>query len=154
MLRRCKSWLGMITVSLALVACGGGGEDTPFVPNEAIQPFVGTWDAEVFTVTLNADTTIVFDVTEDGSFDLNIQPSGLYTATLVFGSIPLVEIGQLSVEGNFVTLRPNAPDTSPATSAFTFIRDDFLRLLGPTEFDFNLDGTPEAAEALIELQRR
>jgi len=72
----------------------------------------------------------------------------------VFGSIPLVEIGQLSVEGNFVTLRPNAPDTSPATSAFTFIRDDYLRLLGPTEFDFNLDGTPEAAEAFIELQRR
>lgn len=154
MLRRWTGWLGMITVTLALVACGGGDDNMPFVPIEAIQPFVGTWDAEVFTVTNDANSSTVADLTVNGSFDLNIQPSGLYTATLVFGSIPLIEQGQLSVEGGFVTLRPNAPDTSPATSAFTFIRADYLRLLGPTEFDFNLDGTPEAAEALIELQRR
>jgi len=152
-----RDWLGMATLAVMLVACGGTDEVPPFEVDEAIQPFVGTWDAEVFTVTSEATPTRVFDLFDPivtGSFDLKVEPSGFYTAILVFGGIPLVEMGQLSVNDGFVTLRPNAPGASAATSAFTFFEASYLQLLGPTEFDYNLDGTLEAAEALIEIRRR
>ena len=137
--------------SLAFGACGDdGGNGTE--PDPAIAPFVGTWDAEVFTVTSDADPETVADLMVNGTFNINVQPSGTYTATLAFGGIPLVEIGTLSVAEDFLTLRPNGGD--PATSAYTFVTDDYLRLIGPTEFDFNLDDELEPAEAHIELQRR
>jgi hypothetical protein len=153
MRKRRNGWLGTFVVTALLAACGGSN-NPPLEPDQAIQPFVGTWDAEVFTVTSDADPTVVADLMENGSFFLNIQPSGFYTATLVFGGIPLVETGQMSVAGGFVTLRPNAPDSRPATSAFTFLQSDYLRLAGPTDFDFNLDGELDPAQALIELRRR
>lgn len=141
------------TILSVAVLAGCGGENGIVEPDPAIAPFVGTWDAEVFTVTNNANPTQVADLVESGSFDIVIEPSGLYTATLVFG-IPLVEIGQLSVSGNTFTLTPNDPSRPAATSDYTFVQADYLTLTGPTEFDFNLDGTPEAAEAHIELRRR
>jgi len=136
----------------ALTAACGEDPVVDDTPDPEIAPFVGLWDAEVFTVTADAPPNQEADLLlNDGSFTINVEGSGTYTATLVFG-IPLVEIGQLAVNGSFVTLQPNGGD--PATSEFTFLQPDYLRLVGPTEFDFNLDNIPEAAEALIELRRR
>lgn len=157
---RTTTWVAILA---AAAACGGGDNGLlPTEPDEAIEPFVGTWDAEAFKVTSDADTTIVADLLEiGGSFVLNVQPSGQYTAQLAFtatdslGIQPFVEIGQMTVgEGGFLTLRPTTPPGDPVTSAFTFIREDYLRLVGPTEFDFNLDGEPDPAELFTELQRR
>jgi hypothetical protein len=149
---RRTGWTLLLGVLLA--ACGGDdGGNGVVEPDPAVAPFVGTWDAEVFTVTSVADPDIVADLMEHGSFTINVQPSGTYTATLWFGGVQVgVEIGTLSVSGNFITLKPNGGDT--ATSEYTFLEDDYLRLEGPTEFDFNLDEELEPAEALIELQRR
>lgn len=135
-----------------LAACGGDSGLTE--PDPAVQPFVGTWDAEVFTVTSDADPSIVADIMVNGSFTLNVQPSGAYTATLIFGGILLgPEIGTVTVNsGSTLTLFPTGG--TPATSNYTFVRDDYLRLEGPTEFDFNLDEVLEPAQAFIELQRR
>jgi hypothetical protein len=135
----------------SVVACGAEGP-TVVEPDPTIAPFVGTWDAQVFDVTSDADTTRVADLTVNGVFNINVQPSGTYTATLTFGGIPIVEIGIMSVAGGFITLRPNGGD--PATSAFTLTRPDYLVLDGPTEFDFNQDLVLDPAQAHIELQRR
>ncbi|MEM7417438.1 MAG: hypothetical protein AAF389_18245, partial [Gemmatimonadota bacterium] len=138
--------------AIVLSACGGETiVDPPDV--DLVAPFVGTWDATVFDVTSDADTSVVADLTIDGEFVINVQASGLYTATLTFGGIPIVEIGQLRpTSDGFVTLQPNGGD--PATSAFDFVRADYLTLDGPTEFDFNLDTVLDPAQAYIELQRR
>lgn len=149
---RLSAALCVLLLSGTWVACGGDGVVDPPDEVSAIEPFVGTWDAEVFEVTSDADTTIVADLMVNGSFHINVQPSGTYTATLDFGGIPLVEIGQLSVTTGFVTLRPN--DGDPATSAYTFVSPNYLRLEGPTDFDFNLDQVLDPAHALIELRRR
>lgn len=140
--------------TLALLACLTACGDDPQGPvlDPDVRPFVGTWDAEVFTVTSVADPSIVADLMEDGSFNINVQPSGTYTATLTFGGIPLVEIGMLSVDGDQITLDPN--DGPPASSLYEFLADDYLSLEGPTDFDFNLDGTPDPAEAYIEIRKR
>lgn len=156
MRRRSNGWMGWVVV-LVLAACGGSERIDGPDPNAAFAPFVGTWDAEAFTITSDADSTLVADLLIDGSFFIVFQPSGIYTATLSFGDVtaPLVEIGQISVSGNIVTLMPtNLPPPCPAASTFSFPTPDFLILDGPTCFDFNLDGEDEDAQAHLELRRR
>lgn len=158
--RTVKWAAAVVAAAVALGACGGSSTELPPDPPD-VEPFVGTWDAQVFRVTSDADTSIVADLIEiGGDFTLNVQPSGQYTAQLSFtvtdslGIQPFVEIGEMSVSNGFVTLRPTVPPGSPASSAFTFVREDYLRLQGPTEFDFNLDEEPDPAQLLAELQRR
>ncbi|MEX2465816.1 MAG: hypothetical protein WD995_02835 [Gemmatimonadota bacterium] len=146
-----KGWL---ILAVVLSAGCGGAEPTGIVePDPEVEPFVGDWEASEFTVTNSADTTDPFDVTEGGSFTINVQPSGQYTAILEFPELPtpVVEVGQMSVVGNSITLRPQGG--TPATSSYEFQGSDRLTLDGPTEFDFNRDGTPEPGEAHIVLQR-
>lgn len=156
---KALAWAWM---ALALAACGDSGT-TPIepTPDPAVAPFVGTWDAETLTVTSTADTSIVADLIEiGGSFTLNVQESGQYTAQLAFvatdslGIDPFVEIGRMTVSDDFVTLDPETPPGEPVSSEYTFLSDDFLRLEGPTEFDFNLDESPDPAILLVELRRR
>ena len=162
MKRKSRRWSRTIALvaTVALGSCGGSTTELPTDPPE-IQPFVGRWDATVFRVTSDADTTIVADLIDiGGDFTLSIEASGTYTAQLSFtatdslGIQPFVEIGQLSVTDGFVTLRPTVPPGSPASSAYTFVREDYLILDGPTEFDFNLDQEPDPAQLLAELQRQ
>lgn len=136
--------------ALIFSACGETIVDPP-TPGE-FEAFEGTWDAEVFEVTSDADTTIVADLLVFGFFTFNVQPSGTYTATLTYAGVPVVEIGQLAVSGNSLIMRPNGGD--PSTSTFVFLQPDYLQLDGPTDFDFNVDGTLTPAQAHIEIRRR
>lgn len=139
---------------LIALGCGSGGTD-PIIPDPTVEPFVGDWEATEMLVTNVANPQVVADVLATGAtFDLNVQPSGHYRATLVFQQQPLVEQGQLTASGSSLTLDrtfPQPPETSVST--YSFSGPDVLILDGPTEFDFNLDGTPEAADSHIELRR-
>ncbi len=150
-MRRC--WVGMTVLAVLLSACGG---DDPLEADASIEAFVGDWRATslVLTSSFNADLSV--DLIELGSsFDLNVQPSGHYTAILVFAGQGQTEFGQLSLSGpSTVILNREFPTPSQDISTFTFEGPDRLILDGDTEFDFNLDGTAEAALAHFELQRR
>ena len=54
------------------------------------------------------------------------------------------ESGRLTVDGAFVILMPEVPP-GPASPALWERVGDSVILEGESEFDFNLDGTPEAA---------
>ena len=54
-------------------------------------PFVGVWEASEFTITNSADPEQTFDITDGGSFTINIQPSGNYTATASFEQMEMPE---------------------------------------------------------------
>lgn len=156
-MRRRRNVPLAIASLLALTAVGcGEGTVTGSVENTELEPFVGTWDARVFTVVADGDTTIVADLVKNGSFVINFQPSGTYTATLVFAGLsPLVEIGQLSISGEFATLRPSETPPCPvAPQPFRFTRADYLILgPGPTCFPFR-PGELDPGQAYIELERR
>jgi hypothetical protein len=104
-------------------------------------------------VTSVANPDVSPDLIQEGAtFDLNVQPSGQYTASLIFLQQVSTEIGFVSVSGSTVTLKRDFPTKSTSTATYRF-QGSLLILDGASEFDFNLDGEPEAATAHIELQR-
>jgi hypothetical protein len=153
-----KKWAGsafrrmwVAALATGVLGCGSGG--TGVAPDPAVAPFVGDWAAAEFRVTSTENPAASFDVTDGGSFTINIQPSGQYTAILSFPEMPtpVVELGQLAVIGASIRLSPLGG--TPATSSYRFEGPDRMILQGPTQFDFNNDGTPDPAEALITLER-
>lgn len=147
-----RAWALALLPLLAFGACGDSDPTGVATPDPDVEPFVGNWTASQFTVTSIADPDISLEVTEIGSFTLNVQPSGFYTATLhISGSQPLPENGQLSVVGNSIRLDPQG---GPAvTASYAFQGSGRLRLEGPTEFDFGFNQQPQAATAVIVLDR-
>lgn len=154
------AWNGMRTgagrLALALVvvlATACGGED-PVVVDPLVSPLVGDWSATAMVVTSVANPDVAPELIGLGaSFTLNVQPSGQYTAILIYAEQASTEIGFLSVSGNVVTMTHSFPDTK-TTSATYVLSGNRLTLNGDTDFDFNLDGTPEPAVAHFELERR
>jgi hypothetical protein len=146
-----KTWVGPVSAALILAACGGSSTGVEIDP--AVAPFVGTWDAVVFTVTGDEPPNIQDDVlTKYGPFWIDIQPSGSYAATIEFPGVP-PELGTVTIDSSTqLTLHPTGGD--PAPSAYVFAAPDSLVLDGPTEFDLNGDFVPEPAQAHIELVRR
>ena len=148
-----RSLVSLVLASvLTLAACGGSDPSGIGDPNPDVAPFVGTWEAVAFEVTNLADEEQVFDVVAAGSFTLNVQPSGFYTAILhISGGQPIPENGKLSVIGESVRLSPTGG--TGVTAEYEFQGPDRVELNGPTEFDFNFDGEPETASAYIVLER-
>ena len=144
---RCS--LGLLLASVLVAACDGS---TEVEIDPLLEPFVGTWDAEVIRVTSDADTTLVADLMVNGAFAINVQPSGSYTATLTFGGIPLTEFGTLSVGPNVITLRADGGQV--AASVYSFQSPTYVTVDGPTEFDFNIDGILDPAQIYMEWRRR
>jgi hypothetical protein len=145
---RTTFWVALLLAA----ACGENGVEA----DPAVAPFVGTWDAEAFTITSDADPSTVVDLLAFGGFYIVIEPSGQYTATLQLAAGAGAEIGQLTVIGSTVRLDPSHPPTAPtATSNYAFTSSDYLVLDGPTVYDFNFDlVVEEPGQAHIELRRR
>lgn len=142
----------LLATGIAAAGCSSDAvQDDP-----AVAPFVGEWLATSMVLTSAANPDVHPDLIELGAtFSVNVQPSGQYTAILLYSGQSQTEIGQLTVSGNAVTLQPTFPaGADGATSTYSFADADHLVLDGDTEFDFNLDGTPEAATAHIALARK
>jgi hypothetical protein len=106
-------------------------------------------------MTNDANPAQVANVLAAGTFVIVVEPSGQYTATITVLTQPFTEIGDIDVVGSTLELNKTfPPPPSTDASTFAFVGDDYVILDGATEFDFNSDGTPEAAQAHIELRRR
>ena len=92
-----RRWVGVIALAVALSSCG---DDDALAPDPSLAPFVGDWRAASLVVASPVAPDLSVDLIELGSsFDLNIQPSGHYTAILVFAGQGQTEIGQISLSG-------------------------------------------------------
>ena len=149
-------WTGMSRLALAgvvVLAAACSKKDTVVAPDPSVAPLVGTWAATSVVVTSVANPDISPDIIELGAtFSLDIQPSGQYTAILLYEGLSQTEIGQISVSGNVLTLTTSYPEVTTSTALFV-LEGDHLTMDGDTEFDFNLDGTSEPALAHFELVR-
>jgi hypothetical protein len=142
-------------VTVLLLAAAACGADGAVGPEEALAPFVGDWNASRFVVKSKANPEIAPDLIADldSEFSVHVEPSGGYTATLLFQEAPIVEIGQLEVDGQDLVFHVAIPEARTTRSRFTFAGSR-LTLVGDSEFDYNFDGTPEPAEVTIELIKR
>lgn len=143
-------------LALGLLATPGGcGDDASTGPADEIAFLVGDWEASRFLVRNAADPGVAPDLVALGAtFTMNVQPSGQYTAVLTFQAVPNVQIGEITVDGGDLVLRVLQPCCRTDRAAFSQAGDGSVTLEGPTTFDFNLDGQPEAAEATIVLVPR
>jgi len=151
-MRRGARRLALMGALVLAAGCGGG--ETVVEPDPSIAPFVGDWSATAMTLTSLANPDIVADLIALGAtFNLNVQPSGQYTAILIYAGQASTEIGFISVSGDVVTLRRSFPSADTSSAVYSIVGNR-LTLDGDSDFDFNLDGTAEAALAHIEFDRQ
>ena len=152
--RRAAAWtlLRMFALVLVVGSCGG---ETAVGPDEDLDFLVGDWDATRFVVQSKANPEVAPDLIGGlgAQFFMNVQPSGQYTATLVFQASPIIEIGLLEVDGNDVIFHVNVPSPATNRSRYTLFAGG-MTLEGDTEFAFIPGGQPEAAFATIDLKKR
>ena len=143
---------GAVFLVLAVLTACSGNDSTG--PNDAVAPFVGDWKAASLVLTSQANPQISPDLIQLGaSFTLHVEPSGHYTAILLYSGQSQTEIGTVEVSGQTFTLRSTYPSASTTAGVYSF-DGDHLILDGETEFDFNLDGTPEPALVHFDLVKQ
>ena len=146
------STLLAILAPIQLWGCSGGDAAEP---TESVAFLVGNWDADRFVVKSKTNPELALELIKGlgAQFSVNIQPSGQYTAILVFQATPFTEIGIIEVKGDEMIFHVAYPQAETNRSRYTR-SGNFMTLTGDTRFDFNLDGQTEPAEARIELHRR
>jgi hypothetical protein len=139
----------LITGVFLAASCSGAGTDA----GKELAPLVGTWRAQELVLTNKANPAQSFDLIEEGGeFNLSILASGQYVATLRAFGQPAAEMGRISVSGNRFTITPTSHDGSPTSGTWRF-QGEILVLDGDTQFDFNQDGTAQAATVHFKLFR-
>jgi len=129
------------------VSCSDSGTGA----GKDLAPLVGTWRAQALVISNKTNPSQSFNlIQEGGEFTLSILGSGQYVATLVVFGQPAVELGTMRVSGNTFTITPTSHDGPPTSGTWRF-EGAILILDGDTEFDFNRDGTRQAATAHFEL---
>lgn len=134
-----------------IVALFLGCSDDGTGPKSELEPLVGTWRAQVLILTNSANPDVSVDLIQAGAtFTLSILATGQYSASLAAFGAANTEVGEVTVSGNQITIKPISPE-GPALVATFFFQGTTLVLDGTSEYDFNQDGLPEAAQAHIEL---
>jgi len=152
---RYPGWKISWSLLIALLAAASCSGDDQLEPNSSLSQLVGDWDAIRFVVKNKANPAQAPELIRElgANFTINVQPSGQYTAVLVYQGTPITEIGLLELDGGEVVFRVSypAPGINRSRYALTAPR---LVLDGDTQFDFNRDGSGDPAEAHIELNKR
>ncbi len=150
MIRNCRAAARSTALWLAFLAlgCGGGGDtSTPVSPQFGPDFMVGNWIAESMVVTSLINPEVSPDIVApplNAAFTLNVQPSGRYTAILSGYGQSSSESGMLTVEGSEIVFNRELPTSGESRAAWEREGNSVI-FSGGTNFDFNLDGTTEAA---------
>ena len=152
-LRRSRRLVPGAVLLLAAISATACSKDSVSA-DPAVAPFVGDWAADTLVLTSVADPQTSPDFIALGAtFTLNVQPSGQYTAILLYSGQSQTEIGNLEVSGETVTLRRTYPSASTTAGTYSF-SGDHLVIDGETQFDFNFDGTLEPALLHLDLVKK
>ena len=134
----------LVVIGLVISGAVGCGNDSTG-PDLRPSFMVGDWLADSVVVTAVADPAVVVDLTALGLvFTLSVQPSGRYTSISSGFGLLGSEIGDLTVDGIHVVFMPRSPPGEDLLAVWELVGDSVI-LESESEFDFNLDGTTEAA---------
>ena len=124
-------------------------------PDSDLEFLGGDWDATRFAVQSKANPEVAPDLIGGlgSQFFMNVQPSGQYTAMLVFPMTPVIETGLLEVDGNDITFHVNIPCPATTRSRYTIFAGG-ITLEGDTELAFIPGGGPETAFATTDLKEQ
>src|SRR5688572_10665710 len=136
--------LRVLLVLILLAAGSGCGGDGSVDPDASLAALVGDWRASRLVMKNKANPEIAPDLIAvlGAEFSVNVQPSGQYTAILVYQGLPLTELGTIEVDDDEVVFHVAVPETRIYRSRFTLVGPR-LTLVGDSEFDYNFDGTAE-----------
>jgi len=119
------------------------------IPANVPADVVGNWDAASYIVSNNANPAEIVDLIQEGyNLFLTIQANGNYSSTFSFPGIPNeTESGTATFINSTVTINPT--DDDPFTMAYQ-LSDSILTFIDANStFDFDDDGTDEAATETI-----
>jgi hypothetical protein len=126
---------------IGALACGGGPTEPLLNPSF----MVGEWLADSLVMTSSTNPETVLDLAAAGAvFTLSVQPSGRYTAILTGFGQSSSEAVKLTVDGDQVVLMPESPPAPESRAVWERLGESVV-LVGDSDFDFNGDGTNEAA---------
>jgi hypothetical protein len=136
---RTQAFVGVALVGT--LGCGGGPTEVLLNPSF----MVGEWSAESLVMTSSTNPDTFLDLGAAGAvFTISVQPSGRYTAILAGFGQSSSEVGRLTVDGDQVVLMPESPPAPESRAVWERVGERVV-LVGDSEFDFNGNGTNEAA---------
>jgi len=150
--------IACLSATLALIAVlGACGGDDGVSADPSVAFLVGDWSATHMVVTPDLAPDQALDLVEaGGSFSINVQPSGQYTAVIGipgFGAPP-PELGTLTVEGDeIVFTRTSPPPRTVSRATYEEIAPGHVTFSGPSEVDLDGNGTMDAVTLEVEIVR-
>jgi len=147
----------LLPLSLALalgaaLACS----DSNGTSNVTLADLAGTWDATQFTLTNPADGSQSVDlIGMGGSFTLTINASGAFSGTQTILGTTDTFSGTIQLSGNHSMSLVDAANPSDITDVtYTLSGDHLVITSSDLTWDWNNDGTDEAANLSAALQRQ
>lgn len=156
-MNRCTRPVGVTVLAvlgLAVAACSDDGTG----PDEAIEPFVGTWFASRFEfIPIQSVIPVRVDLVQQGvALTLEVRPEGRFViAQGAPGGEPQLDRGRLEVNERTARVTFVFDEDDPLEGSF-FFRDQgrVLQLgLAGAAFDFNDDGETVPARAELVLEK-
>ncbi len=148
-----KSGFRFFTIFLVLVGGGGCDPNEPLGPDPSLEALVGDWRATRILLSDPEGVGTPIDALTLGvTFDLNVQPSGLYTVIATATGVTLPEIGRLHVSDEELIFDAEFPSSGLSRAAFE-VTDDTLLLNGVTSLGL-LAGQNSQSLLEMELTRR
>lgn len=151
------STLAILVCFFFIQSCSSDDEDDfPLVgTNISMDEIAGTWNATRASFSLAADGPAVEleVVAAGGTVTLVIQANGRFTLTIVLPArSPEVSTGQLGFDEDLLVV---SYDEDPEDYELFGIQatETTLSISGPSEFDFDGDGTDEAAIVELDMER-
>jgi hypothetical protein len=135
----------VMTVAALVAGLAACGDSTGLTPED----LAGTWDATEMVFTNQADASESVDIIEDGaSLTVTVNAAGTVSAVFDDGQGGTdSDSGTLGVDGSTLTI--GGETYSAARSG-----DDLTLTDSTSEFDFDDDGSDEAATLVIRLVRQ
>ncbi len=158
-----KRWIAAyvlpaIFFGLIFFQCDDSATDTD--DNGEQNSLTGTWTATKFEFTNKDNPAQTIDLVQQGfSVTIKIEADGSYALTIAFaGQVREQEEGTITIDGNQITVDPEGddpddPEDDPITTEFE-LSDNTLKFnIENTSWDFDNDGTDEAASLEVIFEK-